>query len=72
MCFYVIGKIEIYHYHTLTLQFSAESSMHLKGIHTQLKCQGFVLGDKGKATNLCVCGPQLATVYPNFSFVLAL
>jgi hypothetical protein len=46
--------------------------MHLKGIHTQLKWQGFILEDKGKSTNLCVCGPQLATVYPNFNFVLAL
>jgi len=50
--YYVLGKIEMYPFRNLTLQFSVENSVHLKGIHTQLKWQGFVLGDKGKATNL--------------------
>jgi len=27
-----------------------------------------VLGDERKATNLCVCRPQLAGPYPNFVF----
>ena len=65
MCCYVIERIEIYHYPTLTLQFTVENSMQLKGVQTKQKWQGFGLGAKGKATNLCVCGPQLAEVYPN-------
>jgi hypothetical protein len=29
----------------------------------------FVLGDEGKATDLWVCGIELARIYPNFNYV---
>jgi len=51
----------------LSLQLTVQNYIHFKGVQKQLV---FILGDEVTATNLWLCGAELATLYPHFNYVL--